>query len=235
MVSLDLQDAYLQVSVHPSSRRYLRFCVGDSVYQFCALCFGLSTAPQAFTRVMAPVSSIMHRHGFRILRYLNDWLVLGSTFQDIVRVRDFLLWLCHRLGILVNLSKSSLDPSQTQDYLGMTITTSPLRVFPTLKRVQKLSLLLQEFRSDRLHPLSAWRRLLGVMSSMSAVVPGARLRMRSLQLRLNASGPLVLDEDLVSWDNGCLRDLRWWSEESHLLVGLPLGEDHPNLFLYSDA
>ena len=117
----------------------------------------------------------------------------------------------------------------------MTVTTSPLRVFPTLKRVQKLSLLLQEFRSDRLHPASVWRRLLGVMSSMSAIVPGARLRMRSLQLRLNASGPLVLDEDFVSWDDGCLRDLQWWSEESHILVSLPLGEDHPDLFLYSDV
>ena len=63
MVSLDLQ-----VLVHPSSRQYLRFCVRDSVYQFHALCYGLSTAPQAFTCLMAPVSSIMHRHGFRILR-----------------------------------------------------------------------------------------------------------------------------------------------------------------------
>ena len=60
MVSLDLEDAYLQVPVQPSSRRYLRFCVGDSVLQFRSLCFGLSTAPQAFTRVMAPISSIMH-------------------------------------------------------------------------------------------------------------------------------------------------------------------------------
>ena len=125
--------------------------------------------------------------------------------------------------------------SGPQDYLGMTITTSPLEVFPTLRRVQKLSLLLQEFRSDRLHPVSVWRRLLWVMSSMLAIVPIARLRMRSLQLRLNASGPLSLDEDLVSWYDGCLRNLRWWSDESHLLVGLPFGEDHPDLFLYSDA
>ena len=57
LVSLDLQDAYLQVPVHPSSRRYFRFCVGESVYQFRALCFGLSMAPQVFTHVMAPVSS----------------------------------------------------------------------------------------------------------------------------------------------------------------------------------
>ena len=74
-----------------------------------------------------------------------------------------------------------------------------------------------------------------MMSSMSAIVPGSRLRMRSLQLRLNAAGPLLLDGDLVSWDDGCLRDLRWWSDDSHLLVSLPLGEDHPDLFLFSNA
>ena len=234
MVSLDLQDAYLQVPVHPASCPYLRFCVGDTVYQFRALCFGLSLAPQVFTRVMAPVSSIIHRHGFCLRRYLDDWLVLGSTFQELVRARDFLLWLCRLLGVIVNPSKSSLVPTQTLDYLGMTLETSPLRVFPTFKRVQKFSLL-QDFFSDRLHPVSVWRSLLGMMSSMSAIVPGSRLRMRSLQLRLNAAGPLLLDGDLVSWDDGCLRDLRWWSDDSHLLVSLPLGEDHPDLFLFSNA
>ena len=235
MVSLDLQDAYLQVPVHPASRRYLRFCVGDAVFQFTTLCFGLSSASQVFTRVMAPISSIMHRHGFRLLRYLGDWLVLGSTFQDLGRARDFLLWLCLRLGVIVNLSKSSLDPTQTLDYLGMTLETSPLRVSLTLKRVQKLSLLLHQFFSDRLQPVSGWRSLLGMMSSMSSIVPGSRLRMRSLQLRLNAAGRLLLDHQLVSWDDTCLRDLRWWSDDSCLLVGFYLGEYLPDLCLFSDA
>ena len=49
MVSIDLQDAYLQVPVHPNSRRFLRFCVGSEIFQFRALCFGLSSAPQVFT------------------------------------------------------------------------------------------------------------------------------------------------------------------------------------------
>ena len=235
MVSLDLQDTYLQVPVHPASRRYLRFCVGDAVYQFRALCFGLSSALQMFTRVMAPVSSIMHRHGFRLLRYLDDWLVLGSTFQELVRARDLLLWLCHLLGIIVNPSKSSLVPTRTLDYLGMTLETSPLRVFPTLKRIRKFSLLLQDFLTDRLHPVSVWRSLLGMMSSMSAIVPGSCFRMHSLQLCLTAAGPLLLDGDLVSWDDGCLRDLRWWSDNFHLLVGLPLGDSLPDLCLFSDT
>ena len=184
---------------------------------------------------MAPISSIMHRHGFRLLRYLDDWLVLGSTFQDLVRARDFLLWLCRHLGVIVNLPKSSLVQTQTLDYLGMTLETFPLRVFPTLKRVQKFSLLLQAFLSDRLQPVSVWRSLLGMMSSMSAIVPGSRLRMRSLQLRLNAAGPLLLDDLLVSWDDGCLRDLRWWSGDCHLLVGFSLGDYLPDLCLFSDA
>ena len=80
MVSLDLQDAYLQFPVHLSSRHYPSFCVGESVFQFRALCFGLWMALQGFAHVMALVSSTMHRHGFRILRYLDDWLVLGSSY-----------------------------------------------------------------------------------------------------------------------------------------------------------
>ena len=60
MASIDLKAAYLQVPVHPDSRRFLRFVAQGNVYQFSALCFGLSTAPQVFSRVMAPVSAILH-------------------------------------------------------------------------------------------------------------------------------------------------------------------------------
>ena len=34
MVSIDLKDTYLQVSVHPDCRQYLRFVVDGKVYQF---------------------------------------------------------------------------------------------------------------------------------------------------------------------------------------------------------
>ena len=44
MASIDLREACLQVPVHPASRHFLRFMFRDTVYQFKALCFGLSTA-----------------------------------------------------------------------------------------------------------------------------------------------------------------------------------------------
>ena len=188
-----------------------------------------------FTRVMAPISSIMHCHGFRILRYLDDWLVLGSSFRDLVWARDFLLWLCQELGVQVNLEKSSLTPTPTLDYLGMRLQTLPLRVFLTPKRVLKLNSLLAEFTSCQLQPLLLWRQLLGVMSSLASIVPGACLRMRSLQLRLNSASRLLADSDSVVWDSSCQEDLRWWSDDSHFLVGLPLDFSSPGLSLFTDA
>ena len=75
IVSIDLKEAYLQVPIHPDSHKYLRFVAFGKPYQFRALCFGLSTAPWVFTRVMAPVSSILHSLGIRLRRYLYDWLI----------------------------------------------------------------------------------------------------------------------------------------------------------------
>ena len=126
-------------------------------------------------------------------------------------------------------------PMQTQDYLGITIQTIPLRVFLTLKWIQKLSHLLQDFLSTRSHPVSVWRQLLGIMSPMSALVPGSRLRMRALQIRLNVAGRLQLEDFRVEWDSDCHQDLLWWSDVSHLTVGMPLGESLPDLCLFTDV
>ena len=91
MVSIDLKDAYLQVPVHPDSRRFLRFVVDGQVYQFRALCFGLSTAPQVFTRVMSLVSLILQCMGISLLLYFDDWLLLASSHQDALQARDTVL------------------------------------------------------------------------------------------------------------------------------------------------
>ena len=94
MVFIDLKDVYLQVPVHPDSCRFLQFVVDGQVYQFRALCFGLSTARQGFTGVMAPVSLILHRMGVRLLHYLYDWLILASSHQEDLQERDSVLCPC---------------------------------------------------------------------------------------------------------------------------------------------
>ena len=155
MISLDLQDAYLQVPVHPESRRYLRFTVGGVSYQFGVLCFGLTTAPQVFTRLMAPISAILHHYGIRMLRYLDDWLILAESRTTCLQARDRLLQVCEELGLQVNLRKSSLIPSQDMTYLGMQIQSVRFIAKPTETRVANLLKIIEEFLSSPAPPSSS--------------------------------------------------------------------------------
>ena len=111
LASLDLKDAYFQIPIHRSSRKLLRFTSEGTVYQFRALCFGLSTAPQLFTRIFTVVSAWAHSHGIRLLRYLDDWLVLSSSEREAKQAVQLLLSLCRTLGIVINKKKSDLVPS----------------------------------------------------------------------------------------------------------------------------
>ena len=83
-----------------ASRPFLRFLLRDTVYQFQALCFGLSTAPPVFTWVMAPVSALLHSLGIRMRRYLDTWLVQSSSQESLLEVLLPVLrlsgfWDCH--------------------------------------------------------------------------------------------------------------------------------------------
>ena len=97
----------------------------------------MSTAPQVFTKVFAAVSAWAHSHGIRPLRYLDDWLVLASLEAEVKRNAQDLLSVCHSLGIVINEEKSDLIPSQTANYLGMTIDTGAAKIFLFHARFEK--------------------------------------------------------------------------------------------------
>ena len=235
MISLDLQDAYLQVPVHHDSRRYLRFVVAGKSYQFRVLCFGLTTAPQVFTRIMAPVSAILHRYRVRMLRYLDDWLILASTEIACLQSRDRLLSICTELGIQVNLTKSSLVPTQSLVYLGMEIRSLPFIARPTPVRVNNLLRLIEEFLSTPSPPALLWRRLLGHLSSLTFLVSGGMLRMRLLQLCLKDQWDFLDDQFQVSWSPLCREDLLWWARVAQLREGVSLSLPAPDVSFFSDA
>ena len=230
MVSIDLKDVYLQVAVHLDSHRFLRFVVDEQDYQFQALCFDLNTAPQVFTQVMAPVSLFLYQMGVRLLHYLDDWLILASSHPEAIQARDLVLYLRHWLGIVVN-----LDPCQTATYLGMMLVSPSLRAFPSSERVATLLVQIEEFLSCRRQNVVSWRSLLSRLLSLCRLVPGGRLRMRSLQLPLSQQWDFT-DELVVLQRSPEVRsDLFWWSNASHLLEGVSLPSLQPDVLFWSDA
>ena len=81
---------------------YLRFVAFGEPCQFWALCLGLSLVPQVFTRVMTPISSILHSLGIRMRRYLDDWLIPASSRETFLQALSTVLSLCRELGVVVN-------------------------------------------------------------------------------------------------------------------------------------
>ena len=208
---------------------------GGKVYRFKVLCFGLSTAPQVFTRVMAPVSAILHRMGVRLCQYLDDWLLQASSREQVLLALRTALRLCRSLGIVVNWEKSQVIPTQQMVYLGVILDSTAFRASPALKRVEKLLSIGDVFLSCVSQPVSSWLELLGVLSSMIQLVSGGRLRMRSLQLALRRQWDQVDQSLLVEWSPVIQQGLSWWLDRDRLVLGVSLEQVSPQLELWSDA
>ena len=115
----------------------LRFLLRDTVYQFQALCFGLSTAPPVFTWVMAPVSALLHSLGIRMRRYLDTWLVQASSQESLLEVLLPVLRLCPVFGIVIHPRYSNLIPSQVVLCLWVVFDSTSFRASPSVERISR--------------------------------------------------------------------------------------------------
>ncbi|CAM4541176.1 unnamed protein product [Leuciscus chuanchicus] len=88
--AIDLKDAYFHVSILPRHRPFLRFAFEGRAYQYAVLPFGLALSPRVFTKVVKAALVLLREHGVRILNYLDDWLILAHS-------RDQILLRCIRL------------------------------------------------------------------------------------------------------------------------------------------
>ena len=118
--------------------------------------------------------------------------------------------------IFVNWEKSQLIPTQRMVYLGVLLDSISFRASPAQKRVEKLLSIGDIFLSCEEQPVSSWLELSGVLSSTIQLVPGGRLRMRSLQLVLRRSWDHVDQSILIRWTPEICLDLEWWLNRARL-------------------
>jgi len=172
MYSLDLRDAYLHVPMHPASWRYLRFALNGRHFEFRVLPFGISVAPWVFNRITAPVLSYLHCCRIRLHGYLDDFLGPGQPRLELLRQRDFTILVFQQLGFLLHPVKSELTPTQCLRYLGAVFDTERCLVLPPVDRVASVRASILRFRTGH-HSLRQWMSLLGSLSSLQDLTPGA--------------------------------------------------------------
>ena len=174
--------------------------------------------------------------GYRLRVYLDDWANFADTEQESHSSTQAILANAKRFGFLIRIDKCDLTPTQTFDYLGMRFDTVKFTVSPQPTRIQSLIKLIQHVLRSQSVSRREFHRLLGLMESVSTLLPLARVHKRPLQRELAARIPTDMDWDQTIPTGPWLRDaLTQWLDTEWLHSSVPIRPDKPRVYLHTDA
>ena len=236
VTSLDFNDAYFHIPIGQRSRKFLRFFLHSQAYQFTALPFGLSTAPLEFTKVAKEVKLMAQARGIRIHQYLDDWLLRAPCPETCLLHTRTLLHLCHRLGWVVNMTKSELGPQQVFNFVGYRFDLSQGLVKPTQERWIVLSQKISDLLNQQVCLVRQFMSLIGLLTATEKQVVARRLHMRPIQWHLKRHWHVPESlEKIIPLPQSLHPHLRWWLNPGNVLKGQPLHPLQHALQLFTNA
>jgi hypothetical protein len=108
-------------SLEPGSRdkkKFIRMEIGPKVFQMEAACFGLSSLPYLWMQVMQVFLKKWRSQGLLVFIYLDDILLLARSKTLAQQQTSIMLEDLTGSGMLVNMKKSHLEPTQKVEHLG---------------------------------------------------------------------------------------------------------------------
>ncbi len=126
--------------------------------------------------------------GVKILNYLDDWLILAQSREQLSDHRHLVLRHLSQLGLRVNWEKSKLSLVQIISFLGVELDSVSMTARLTEECTQAVLNCLSSFRERNVVPLKQFQRFLGHMASAAAVTLFGLLHMRPLQHWLHSRG-----------------------------------------------
>ena len=222
--SIDLKDAYFHIPIYPPHRKFLRFGFQGKVYEYMVLPFGMSLSPRVFVRCTETALAPLRQQGIRIASYIDDWLLSADSAQQAAQHTARVLSHVTSLGFNVNLAKSRLTPTQSTDFIGISLDSVAYRATLTTDRVDDTLKCVARFTVGRRLRFGMCMRMAGLMASAISLARLGRLYMRPFQrwmgsLRL----PSKCKRRWVVVSPACVLSLRWWSNRRNLTEGVPLG------------
>ena len=187
MAVIDLQDAYLVVPIHSSCKCFLKFRWRGKIYAYQVLPFGLSCAPQIFTKLLKPPLSVLRGNGHVVYMYIDDAFLKGDTPEDCAATVSAFMDTFIPLGFLPHPTKCHLVPSQQVEVLGFIVNSLTMTVSISSRKVDHVY---QCIQSALLQPQICIRDLASVISKVLAcfiAVPLGQLHYCSLE-RLKLTG-----------------------------------------------
>ena len=114
---LDLSNAFQQIPLDESSKKYTTINTNKGLFQYTRLPFGISSAPSVFQRVMDGILSGLQG----VASYIDDTVVPGKTEQEHLQNLDNVLTRLEQADLRLNHAKSAFMLPSIQ-YLGHVIS-----------------------------------------------------------------------------------------------------------------
>lgn len=212
MATLDLKDAYFLIPIWKHHRKYLRFSFNGYIYQYNVMPFGLNIAPFVFTKIMKPLLSHLRQRGYWSVLYLDDFLLLGRSYQECRNNITATINILQSLGFVINFEKSRLVPSHKIQYLGFVYDSYAMTVsIPTEKQL-KLQKLVLKFSKAKKCKIRDFARFIGnIISVCPAVRYGyvyTKLFERQKFLALQKSEGNY--NQIMNLADSLSADFKWW-------------------------
>ena len=209
MATVDLQDAYRSVPIHPSDRRHfgLRWDFGDG-QQFLSdnfLCFGSKCSAFIFNRLTDAVTRYMRKKGFCCFNYLDDFIIIADTYQAALFAQNVLIQTLRSLGFYISWKKLT-SPSQYCKFLGIIIDSVLQELVLPNDKMLKLHRELAFWENKTTSTKLQMQRLCGVLNFCCKVIRGGRVFMfhmiellKLFNLRKRIELPKTFHDDISWW------------------------------------
>ena len=171
---LDLCSAFWTVELSERAARAMSTNVeGFDPLQWKAMPFGWTWAPLVFHRALNPLVDFLRlRHPeVRFFKYLDDFLVISPSRSDCAAAFDDLWTLIEELGFKVSVDKSSVEPEQEVEFLGVRLDFGNLESSWPSRHADAVAELARAISSDPRPPLPILRRFLGKLAFLAQLCP----------------------------------------------------------------
>ena len=204
--------------------------------EFTCLSFGLGPGPRMFTKLLKPLIAFLFRLRIWLVIYLDDMLVMNIDCDQLIKDKQTITNTPQNLGWVINMEKSSMNPSQRLEFLGFVVDSEHMTLELPVDKVVQIKEDCRNLLRTGKTTVRMLAKLIGrLTASVLAVLP-APLHYRQLQMqKTRALLKFKQYEAEVFLNAECKEELRWWIIHLEDWNGKAMITPGPDMLITSDA
>lgn len=243
---IDLSHAYYHISMDKRCWKYMCFRWKGKVYCYTCLCFGITSAPQIFTMIIACIVGFWRReYGMRTLPFIDD-LTSGALCPRVGAAQaKFQIAHLKALGWIIQMKKflGVPEPLVRLPSLGTVISFDDQKFWTDSEKLAAVKLLARANLKKKKECARTLAILPGmIMSIMVSIGVACRIRTRGMYANLllrweSTDDKSNVDDVKRAWKRtipvleGFKEECQWWLLNVDKLDGKPIAYLHPPMVI----